>query len=329
MSYNSPIQKKKARRLNVTSVLMLAMATGLLGCEQPLIPPPSDVVLAASVQNEQCPVHPVPYVAEPTFDSFDPMPQYAAVEPLTPEARADRAQLAEDVANPIANLASFPLRFTYQKSVGPKDAYTIGMLAQPLIPFTLSKDWNLVVQTNVPVNYVGSIADGVSSQFGLGDTLQGFYLVPSEPSRRGWIFGVGPAFQWPTATDDSLGTGKWGAGPTGALVRQYKGFTYGIVAHQLWSFAGDANRKDVNITLLHPLITYTWQTGTSLTLESDSSYSWVAKQWSVPLQLSIAQVVIRGKRPLQLALGGRYYVEGPPGGPEWGIRFSVIYLFPK
>jgi hypothetical protein len=268
-------------------------------------------------------------VAQDVPDELTLVPQYAAVAPLSAEAKADRLALAEEVANPISNLASLPLRFTYQDGIGPKHGYTATILAQPLIPFTLGKDWNLIVQTNVPFTYASSVAPTVDSTFGLGDTLQNFYMVPTEPGKRGWIFGAGPAFQWPTATDDKLGTGRWSAGPTAALVRQYKGWTYGIVADQLWSFAGNDSRRDVNNTLLHPLFTYTWPSATSVTLESDSAYDWIAKQWTVPVQLSIAQVAIRGRHPVQLALSGRYFAVKPDGGPDWGIRFSVIILFPN
>jgi hypothetical protein len=237
--------------------------------------------------------------------------------------------LAKEVANPIANLARVPLKFTYQTGLGPKHASTVTLLAQPLTPFSLNENWNLLVQTNVPLSYLGSVAHGFDSAFGLGDTVQNFYFVPVEPSRRGWLYGFGPAFQWPTATNDSLGTGKWGAGPTGALVRQYAGWTYGIVADQIWSYAGDDERKRVNIALLHPLMTYTWQTGTSVTAESDSSYDWISHQWTVPVQFSVAQVVMRGRRPVQLSIGGRYYAERHAGAPEWGLQFSVTFLFPK
>jgi len=267
--------------------------------------------------------------AQTIGDELTLVPKYAAVAPLSDEEKASRLALAEEVANPISNLASLPLRFTYQDGIGPKHAATVTMLAQPLIPFILGKDWNLIVQTNVPFTYAGSVANGVDSTFGLGDTLQGFYVVPTAPGRRGWIFGIGPVFQWPTATDDKLGTGRWSAGPTGALVRQYKGWTYGIVADQLWSFAGNDSRKDVNTMLLHPLFTYTWPSATSVTLESDSAYDWIAKQWTVPAQLSISQVVIRGRHPIQLSLSGRYFAIKPDGGPDWGIRLSVIFLFPN
>jgi hypothetical protein len=313
----------------IISALVLLSTAGLVGCAQAGAGASAEMVSTTIAPGAPSSFTPSPSTTRPADDPMTFRPQFAAAVPLTPEQKADRATLAEEVANPIADLASFPLRFTYQKGVGPKNAYTMGLLAQPTVPFRLNDQWNLIVQTNVPINYLGSPANGVDSTYGLGDTLQGFYVVPVEPSRRGWLLGLGPAFQWPTATDDGLGSGKWSAGPTAAFVRQYKGWTYGGVIDQLWSFAGDDSRTNVNKTLVHPLVTYTWQTGTSLTFDSDSAYDWMAHQWTIPLQLGISQVVIRGRRPIQLTLAGRYFAEGPVGGPEWGIRFSITFLFPK
>jgi hypothetical protein len=49
----------------------------------------------------------------------------------------------------------------------------------------------------------------------------------------------------------------------------------------------------------------------------------------VPLNLQVAQLVKFGKMPMQFQVGGRYYAEKPEGGPDWGLRFTVTFLFPK
>jgi hypothetical protein len=331
MSCIVALQRNFRRWININ--LLLAMAVFLPGCGESITRPPTLARSAAIVEDQQSVTNSDQYFASRgatgTNDPLSLEPQYLSIQPLSPEAKANRAQLAEEVASPIANLASLALRFTYAKGLGPKSGYNVNLLVQPLIPISLNKDWNLIVQTSVPVNEVSSIANGIDSRFGLGDTLQSFYLVPDEPGRRGWIFGIGPDFLWPTATNDGLGSGKWGAGPTGAVVRQYHSWTYGIVANQIWSFAGDDERKNVNLTLLHPLVTYTFPTATGITLESDSTYDWMASQWTVPVQLSLSQVVVRGRRPVQIALGGRYYAQRPVGAPDWGVRLSMTFLFPN
>ena len=49
----------------------------------------------------------------------------------------------------------------------------------------------------------------------------------------------------------------------------------------------------------------------------------------VPLNVMVSQLVRFGKQPVQFSLGGRYYAEKPKGGPDWGLRFAVTFLFPK
>lgn len=241
---------------------------------------------------------------------------------------SDSAELAKKLSNPIASLISVPFQFNFDQGVGPKDANRWTLNIQPVIPFSLNENWNLITRTIVPVVYQDSLATGLDSKFGLGDTLQSFFFSPKAPS-GGWIWGVGPVFLWPTGTDDTLGSGKWGAGPTAVLLKQEHGWTYGILANHVWSYAGDGDRGEVNSTFLQPFLTYTWPTATTLGLNSESTYNWSDSEWTIPLNLFVSQVVKFGNQPVQFQIGGRYYADSPDNGPEWGLRFTVTFLFPK
>jgi len=164
-------------------------------------------------------------------------------------------------------------------------------------------------------------------QDGLGDTIQSFFFSPKEPV-AGWILAAGPVFLYPSATDPLLGSEKWGAGPTGLILKQTGGWTYGILANQIWSFAGDVERRSVNATFVQPFIAYTTKTKTTFSLNTESTYNWNDSQWTVPLNVSVSQLLRIGKLPVSLAVGGRYYAEGPSGAPEWGLRFVITLLFP-
>ena len=236
-------------------------------------------------------------------------------------------ELAEKLSNPIADLISIPVQFNYDNGYGPKDAGFLRLNIQPVIPFSLTKDWNLITRTIVPVIYQDSVADGVDSEFGLGDTVQSFFFSPKQPA-NGWIWGVGPVFNWPTATDDQLGSGKWGIGPTAVVLKQEKGWTYGMLANQIWSFAGDSDRGELNVTFLQPFLAYTFPSATTIALNSESTYDWASSQWTVPINLQLSQMVRLGKLPMQLMLGGRWYAASPDDGPEWGVRFQVTFLMP-
>jgi hypothetical protein len=243
------------------------------------------------------------------------------------EESAEQAELVKKTLNPVADLISVPIQNNWDFGIGSADAMKYTANIQPVIPISLNKDWNLITRTILPVIYEGPRFSGDSSHSGLGDTLQSFFLSPKQPV-GGWIVGAGPALLYPTGWDPVLGSGKWGAGPTVVLLRQEKGFTYGILANQVWSYAGWGS-QNVNNTFLQPFFSYSTKTYTSFGVNTESTYDWQLHQWSVPLNFTITQLIKIGKQPLSLQLGYRYYADGPQGGPDWGLRFTVTMLFPK
>ncbi len=246
------------------------------------------------------------------------------------EGAADEAaELAKKLANPVASLISVPMQNNWDFGIGSANAMRYTLNVQPVIPFSLTQEWNLITRTIVPIIYAESPVAGGENSGGLGDILQSFFFSPSAPTRGGWIWGAGPVLLYPSATDEALGAEKWGAGPTAVLLKQDSGWTYGLLANHLWSFAGTHSRADVNATFLQPFVTYTTKTYTTFGLNTESTYDWVNSQWTVPINLTIAQLLKLGGQPIQFQIGGRYYAERPAGGPEWGLRFAVTLLFPK
>jgi hypothetical protein len=243
--------------------------------------------------------------------------------------KAAAAELAKKLSNPVAALISVPLQNNFDFGAGPNgDGFQYKVNVQPVIPFSLTENWNLISRTIVPIVYQENIF-GTSSQAGLSDTVQSLFFSPKAPTSGGWIWGVGPVLLLPTATDDLLGTEKWGAGPTAVLLKQQNGWTYGVLANHIWSYAGESSRAEVNATFLQPFLTFTTPKQTTFALNTESTYDWANSQWTVPLNASVAQLVKLGKLPLQFQIGARYYAEKPANGPDWGLRFSVTFLFPK
>jgi len=243
------------------------------------------------------------------------------------EEAAKQAELVKKTLNPIASLVSVPFQNNWDFGIGPSDAMKYTLNFQPVIPISLNDDWNMISRTILPTVYLESTAPGVSSKFGLGDTVQSFFFSPKE-APGGWIMGAGPVLLLPTATDIALGSGKWGAGPTAVVLRQDKGFTYGVLANQVWSYEGWGD-QNVNATYVQPFLGYTTKTYTTFLVNTESTYDWNARQWSVPMNFMITQMLKIGKQPISLQLGYRYYADGPKGGPDWGLRFAVTLLFPK
>jgi hypothetical protein len=166
------------------------------------------------------------------------------------------------------------------------------------------------------------------SQDGLGDTVQSFFLSPKDPGPGGIIWAVGPVFLYPTATQDLLGGEKWGLGPTFVLLKQSGGWTMGVLANQIWSVGGASTRNNISASFIQPFLSYTTHTHTSFTLNTESTYDWESSQWTVPINFGISQILKIGKQPISVAVGGRYYAEGPSGAPDWGVRLAITLLFP-
>lgn len=240
-------------------------------------------------------------------------------------------ELAQQIVNPVAALISVPLQNNYDRGIGPEDdgmRYTLNI--QPVIPFQLSRDWNLITRTIAPVIYQKDIFPDAGSQTGIGDIMESLFFSPVAPTAGGWIWGVGPVFVLPTGSDDLLTMGKWCTGPTAVLINQQRGWTYGALANHIWSFAGDSDRADVSATFLQPFVAYTTPTAWTYVLQSESLYDWENEQWTAPLLGLVSKVTTIGKQRTGLAFGIRYYLDAPESGPEgFGFRFNLTLMFPK
>lgn len=239
---------------------------------------------------------------------------------------AAESELAKKLSNPVSDLISFPIQGNLDFGIGPGDGQKFTANIQPVAPFSINEDWNLISRTILPVIDVeGTQLGGGGDAFGLGDTVQSMFISPAESDP---IWGLGPVFLLPTATDDALGLDKWGVGPTGVVLKQSGHWTYGALANHLWDVGGSGSSQ-VNATFLQPFLAYNTPNAWTFTVNSESTYDWASHQWTVPVNLVVSHLVTFGKQPVQFFGGARYYLEKPAGGPDWGLRFGFTMLFPK
>ena len=165
---------------------------------------------------------------------------------------------------------------------------------------------------------------------GIGDIVQSIFFSPKEPTSGGIIWGVGPVFLVPTASEDVLGGEKWGIGPTAVALKQDGPWTYGMLVNHIESVAGEDNRADISASFVQPFVSYITKTKTTIGFSSESTYDWEGEQWSVPVNFTVNQLLKFGSQIIQVGGGVRYWADSPDNGAEgWGARLQLTFLFPK
>ncbi len=237
-------------------------------------------------------------------------------------------ELAQQLSNPVASLISVPFQLNYDENIGSDDDGSMWMLnVQPVVPFDLGSDWNLISRTIVPLKWSDDIPSGDGSDFGVGDIVQSFFFSPKAPTSGGWIWGAGPVILIPTSDDLRYGAGEWGVGATAVALKQTGGWTYGGLANHIVDVDGDIN---INSTFLQPFLAYTTADAWTYAVNTETTYDWENEQWTVPINASVSKLVHIGKQPVSFQIGFRYWADSPSGGPEdFGLRTGVTFLFPK
>jgi hypothetical protein len=257
-----------------------------------------------------------------TAASADEPPATSATEGAAPAAKS-ADELAKQLSNPISSLISVPFQYNYSRTYG-DNGYRNLLNIQPVIPVSISEDWNLISRTILPVIQQKNVQPD-RSQFGFGDTTQSFWLSPKKPTSSGWIWGLGAVGLIPTGID-GIGADTWGFGPTVVVLKQTGSWTYGFLANQIWDTGGQAN---ISSMFFQPFLAKALGKGRTLSLNSESTYDWINHQWTIPINVAYSVVSKWGDQMVSNQFGAGWYAESPAGGADWQLRYTLTLLFPK
>jgi hypothetical protein len=245
------------------------------------------------------------------------------------EQASETKALAQAAQNPIASMVSVPFQSNFNFGMGTEDkmGYTVNI--QPVIPMKLNDTWNLITRIITPIVYQPEMTAGGKDHFGLGDINPQFYCATASGKL---IWGIGPQFVFPTASDDALGAEKYSAGPTAVVLTMQGPWVYGMLANHLWSYAGNDDRRKVNVTTMQPFLNYNLAKGWYLTSSPIITANWAAidddDTWTVPVGGGIGKIFRIGRQPVNAQVAYYNNVEHPSGGADWQIRFQVQLMFP-
>ncbi len=259
------------------------------------------------------------------------------------ESNADLAKAAQ---NPIANMISLPFQNNTNFGMGPKERSQNILNVQPVYPVSVGDDWNLITRTILPLvsqpgltgfSLVGDTIvvdpNGLEKErtFGLGDTTFTAFLSPKDSGNITW--GVGPVVLLPTATDDAIGSDKWGLGVSAVVLAMPGNWVVGSLFSNLWSVGG-SGEQDINLFTWQYFINYNIPDSNGLYLVSAPiiTANWEAgsdDRWTVPIGGGVGKIFKIGKQPVNAQVSAYYNVEKPEFGPDWQLRLQLQFMFPK
>ena len=249
---------------------------------------------------------------------------------MDPDDDDSDGELARAAQNPLAAMISLPFQNNTNFNFGPMEKTQNVMNIQPVVPFRLKDNWNLITRTILPIVSQPAFVPGQSRTNALGDTVFTAFLSPSKASS--FVWGAGVAVLIPTGTSDRTGFKKWGIGPSLVGVGFKGPWVYGGIISNVWDFAGSSKTGDINLMSFQYFVNYNLPSGWYLVTSPIITANWEAdsgNKWTIPFGGGAGKIVRFGKVPVNLSAQAYYNVEKPAFGADWQLRLVANLMFPK
>jgi hypothetical protein len=257
---------------------------------------------------------------------------YLLLTPPAALAQSTPDELRIAARNPLADVVKLPFEEDFTFNQGPYNRNANSLAIDPVIPLSITGNWVLVTRVAATaLAYQPNLAARSGGTTGLGDTTASFFLTPART--RKLIWGAGPAVLMPTATSDQLGAGKWGLGPTCAVLVEPEWGSVGALIQNIWSVVGSSNRSLVNQLQLEPLLSYNLPRGWYLTSNPTIIADWTqptSQRWVVPIGGGPGRSFNVGNQGMDSILAFYWNAVRPtnPVSPKWQLNLEFTFLFP-
>ena len=238
----------------------------------------------------------------------------------------DVDDISKQLSNPVSSLKNLPLRYDYDKDIGPNYGSRHTLRVQPIISFKINDKWSGISRTVIPLITQHDVLPD-STQTGIGDIQESLFFATTTESKV--TVGFGPIFGIPTY-DSDFSSKRWGVGPTALVLIDPGKWTIGALGNHMWSFAGPGVEGDKGYfskTVIQPFVTYQLGKGWSIGANSESFYDWKEDELTVPLTVQLGKVTKIGNMPVSFSIAPNYYAVRPDNGPRWGARAIVTLVF--
>jgi hypothetical protein len=213
---------------------------------------------------------------------------------------------------------------------------------EPILPFPIfgtgAGEWRMVTRPVIPIIFTEPFPTGENEydrKTGLGDIqLPLLYNLPENISGH-FLMGAGPVGQFPTATDELLGSNQWALGPAVVFGYKTEKMTIGIFPNYFWKI-GSSNQKkdqeDVNkgsmLYFFNYMLADAWQIGCNPTISYNDKAP-TGNKWDVPVGFYVGKTTKLGKMPVNIKVGLEYSVISPDEfGQRAQFRIQITPVMP-
>ena len=248
-----------------------------------------------------------------------------------PLERASDEEATQEAQDPLTRLRAVAMQNNFDFSIGEENRSGYGLLIQPWQAEVGTGAWLRVKSFSaLPILYRPDSDAPEGGTFGVGDPEISLFWSPRKTGSA--VVGVGPIVRFPLATHESLGSGKWSAGVTAAAVVRRRGWLLGVRTYNLWSFAGDQDRADVNQFLLQYILVRPLGSGWYLVSSPIVTANWEApsgERWLAPFGGGAGKLIRLGRRAIDLQCQVFYNAIHPETRPHanWSLRLQLQFLF--